>query len=44
MEDFWKRLHSALTLSRWPVLTAEQVRLQEQKRKLKRLYGKNHIY
>ena len=39
MERFWKQFKIALRLVRWPVMTPEQVRLEEQKKKIKRLYG-----
>lgn len=47
MNNFFKSLKQlllnyrrTLSLSRWPILTAEEVKIIEQKKKLDRLYGR----
>jgi len=40
MRQYWERYKQALALSRWPVMSAEEIRQAEQKRKIDKLYGK----
>tara|TARA_X000001382_G_scaffold102788_1_gene77619 strand:+ start:320 stop:448 length:129 start_codon:yes stop_codon:yes gene_type:complete len=40
MRQFWERYKQSLALSRWPVVSPEELRKAEQKQKLDKLYGK----
>ena len=43
MKLLWRKFKEALALSRWPVMTPQQIRLKIQQDKLNQLYGKaNH--
>ena len=38
MKHWWLRFKEALALSRWPIVTPEELRLAEQKKRINRLY------
>jgi hypothetical protein len=41
MKRWWKTYIRCLRFNRWPVLSPEELRLAEQKKKLDRLFGRS---
>ena len=41
MKNYWRHFNYALRLQKWPLLSNADQLLQEQKKKLDRLYGLN---